>query len=246
MYDKPRPKKIFQLIVEQIEEAIIARELKPGERLPIEKELQEKFQVSRGTLREALRVLEQRGLVELRTGVKGGIFVRKLTTQHVSDSLDLLIRYEQIQVGELAAFREAVEIPAVKLAAEMIGKKDINSLKKLHAEAEEYLLSEPPKLDKFYEVEGLMHRTLACASGNRLLTLVLMTIHNNRNYYHYLLPMDPKHTRQACKDWGQIIKNLENGKIEKATFLMKNHIHHFDNYMLKANKKAQKTKMKPL
>ena len=60
-----RQNRIFRDVVEQIQEAIIQGRLKVGDRLPAERELKEMLQTSRGTLREALRVLEQKGLIEI-------------------------------------------------------------------------------------------------------------------------------------------------------------------------------------
>jgi GntR family transcriptional repressor for pyruvate dehydrogenase complex len=77
MFEQVQQNRIFQDVTRQIEEAILSRQLKAGDRLPSERELQETFRVSRGTLREALRVLEQKGLVTIKTGAKGGAVVRE-------------------------------------------------------------------------------------------------------------------------------------------------------------------------
>ena len=73
---KMKPKKSYEHVVEQIQSAIFSGELCEGERLPSEMKLKDMFDTSRGTVREALRVLEQKGLVSVRTGVKGGARVR--------------------------------------------------------------------------------------------------------------------------------------------------------------------------
>lgn len=73
-----KPRKSYEYVVEQIESAICDGALAPGERLPSEMKLKEMFDTSRGTVREALRVLEQKGLVTVRTGVKGGADQRHL------------------------------------------------------------------------------------------------------------------------------------------------------------------------
>jgi len=95
MFQKARQNRIFQDMVEQIQEAILQGTLNPGDKLPPERELKEVFEASRGTLREALRILEQKGLITIKTGVAGGAVVNALTTDQVSESLDLLIRYQK-------------------------------------------------------------------------------------------------------------------------------------------------------
>ena len=72
MFRAAKQSRIFQDIVDQIQEAILDGRFKAGDMLPSERELKEMFQTSRGTLREALRVLEQKGLIEIKLGVGGG------------------------------------------------------------------------------------------------------------------------------------------------------------------------------
>jgi len=94
MFQEAKQNRIFQDVIVQIQEAILQGKLKAGDKLPPERELKEMFKTSRGTLREALRVLEQKGLIRIKTGVNGGAIVKPLTTHQVSESLALLIRYQ--------------------------------------------------------------------------------------------------------------------------------------------------------
>ncbi|MBN2123894.1 MAG: FadR family transcriptional regulator, partial [Deltaproteobacteria bacterium] len=109
MFRKAKQNRIFEDVVEQIQEAVLEGRLEPGSKLPSERDLREMFNTSRGTLREALRVLEQKGLISIKTGVTGGAVVNALTTSKVSESLDLLIRYQKVSLSDLAEFREGVE-----------------------------------------------------------------------------------------------------------------------------------------
>ena len=78
LFRAAKQNRIFQDVVEQIQEAIIEGHLKVGDRLPPERELKEMLQTSRSTLREALRVLEQKGLIEIKLGMGGGAVVKTL------------------------------------------------------------------------------------------------------------------------------------------------------------------------
>ena len=80
-----------------------------GQTLPSERNLKEMFQISRGTLREALRVLEQKGLVEIRKGHRGGIFVKEINADSMTESLGLFVQSQRITMEEISEFRQDLE-----------------------------------------------------------------------------------------------------------------------------------------
>lgn len=88
---KPEQSRIYQDLVRQIEDAILDGTFKPGERLPSQRELGERFGTRRASLREALRVLEQKGLIKIKLGISGGAIGREVNTDHINDGLALLI-----------------------------------------------------------------------------------------------------------------------------------------------------------
>ncbi|MGD8741085.1 MAG: GntR family transcriptional regulator, partial [Desulfobacterales bacterium] len=75
-----------QQVLSQLKESILIGKFKSGEKLPSERELTEEFQVSRGVIREAIRILEITGFVVLRQGPTGGAFVTDLSFDHVGNS----------------------------------------------------------------------------------------------------------------------------------------------------------------
>ena len=85
-----------EYIIKHLEKEILSRSLKPGDKLPSELELQEKFSVGRGTIREALRTLQQKGLIEIKKGAKGGVFVKEVDAEQVRDTLPTLMRHQRI------------------------------------------------------------------------------------------------------------------------------------------------------
>ena len=98
----------FDHIVDQIREAIASGGIAPGERLPSERDLGVAFGVSRTTLREALRALEAQGVIEIRTGSRGGAFVAEPSAEHVAGALGALLRFRSATARELAEFRDPV------------------------------------------------------------------------------------------------------------------------------------------
>ncbi len=109
MFEIAKQTRTFQNVVDQIEEAIFLGNLKPGEKLYPERDLRDIFGVSRGTLREALRVLEQKNLIEIKLGPGGGAFIKRLDSKVKSDGLDLLIRHGKISFEDIIEFRESID-----------------------------------------------------------------------------------------------------------------------------------------
>src|SRR5260370_455288 len=107
--------RLFESVVSQIESLIIDLQLAPGVALPAERLLAERFGVSRTAVREAVKVLAQKGLVEVQQG--RGILVARPGHRSLSDSLHLLMRLDGVGIGELTETRMALETAIVRLAA---------------------------------------------------------------------------------------------------------------------------------
>ena len=165
MFQEVRQNRVFEDVVAQVEEAILQGHLKAGSRLPAERELVEIFKASRGTLREALRVLEQKGLIDIKTGVKGGAVVKDLTTRQVSESLALLIRSQKASLRDLAEFREGVEGMVAALAVERATKQDVRQLKNLLKQAKAHLDAGTERWDAFIQTDNQIHMALNQETG---------------------------------------------------------------------------------
>lgn len=111
----------YQMLADALRSRILTRELKPGDRLPIEPHLAEQYGVSRSTVREALRVLTSQGLVSTWRGVQGGSFVTCPEPIQISEylhaSLGLLAESTDVGVEALLEARDMLEVPAAGLAA---------------------------------------------------------------------------------------------------------------------------------
>ena len=107
--------RIYEEIVRQVKQLIAEGRLKSGDRLPPERDLAEKFMVSRTSVREALRALQSRGLIEIRAGE--GAFVRDVSVETLIEPLALVILPHREAVGELFEARRLLEPAIAALAA---------------------------------------------------------------------------------------------------------------------------------
>lgn len=231
--------RIFQDVVDQIQEAIIDGRLKVGDRLPSERELKDTLQTSRSTLREALRVLEQKGLIEIKLGTGGGAVVRAVTADQVTESLDLLIRSQKVSLVHLAEFRESIEGDVVAIAARRAGVKDIERLKQLLGTAEACVARGSDQIDDFLQVDKKLHLAFAQISKNPVYISVLKTIHDNiGRYYEQFLTMKDREMVENLNDLRDIVQAVEQKQPAKARKSAQMHVRRFNQYMKKHRQTA--------
>ncbi|MBS3942507.1 MAG: FadR family transcriptional regulator [Actinobacteria bacterium] len=126
-------------IVNQISDLIRKGQLKPGDRLPAERELVTTFGVSRVTVRDALRVLEVMGLVEIRVGSAGGAFVTTPTPDVIGETLSNMLVMRSFEPEQIAEVRLVIELGIFALVIERITDEDIADLRQMCAESKRKL-----------------------------------------------------------------------------------------------------------
>ncbi len=239
MFQTAKPTKVFQEVVAQIEEAILEGRVKTGETLPSERELKNAFQISRGTLREALRVLEQKGLIEIKLGVGGGSVVRSVGTGQVSESLGLLIRSQKVSLNHLAEFREDVEGIVAARAADLRTPEDVLRLEKLVEKAGRCVAGGGARRGEFLEIDKQIHTILAEITGNPVYKSVLSSIHDNiHRYYDRFLSMETPELAENHRDLCEIVRAVARGDREGARERSQEHVKRFNRYM--KNRKRRK------
>src|SRR5262249_30240853 len=105
MFKSIRRRRISDEVVHQITEALFSGKLQPGDRLPRERDLADTFGASRTSVREPLRSLEQEGLIQVKKGSKGGLFVAELDHGPVTRSLHTLLRVGKVTLENIAEVR---------------------------------------------------------------------------------------------------------------------------------------------
>ncbi len=168
MYTPVQPARLYEQIVEQIEERILNGELRDGDRLPTERDLAEQFGVSRTAVREAINALVQRGLVEAHPG--RGTFVRYGTSEAVRHSLGLMMRMERAAgLANLVEIREILEPEIAARAAIRATGEQIAVIR----EAVESMEAALDDADAFIEADDRFHLALAESTQNPLVLTLL-------------------------------------------------------------------------
>jgi len=171
VYRTVRTSRLFEQIVQQVEESILKGQLKPGEQLPAERDLAQRFGVSRTAVREAVKTLREKGLVEAYSG--RGTFVTNGTSQAMRQSLDLMIRINPLEgAANLAELRLVLEPEIASLAAPRIEEQLLSTMREAVTVMDRNL-HDP---DAYVEADLDFHLALAEAAGNPLILSLLDSI----------------------------------------------------------------------
>jgi DNA-binding FadR family transcriptional regulator len=218
-----RVRKAYEQVYDQLRELILGGELARGQRLPNEAVLAHQFGVSRGTVREALRLLAAQGLVRTTKGAGGGSFVTLPTVDHVSEflrtNISLLTETREVSAEEMLEVRELLESFAARTAALRRSPEDLERLRAC-------ITDDPLELgsEQQFAYNAGFHAGLLEASGNTLLAIaaqpifgILQTNMRRREIPHQTL-------RRVNEEHRAILAAVEKGDPEAAEEHMRAHL----------------------
>lgn len=173
MFSPVNVDRVSQVIVDQIKALVRDGRLQPGDRLPSERELCQRFGVSRVTVREALRVLEANGLLTIRVGAHGGAFLTSPTTQRLSEGLADLISVSTLTAANVTEARIIVELGILPLAVERATDEDVAALFEMVDDAEQALEADAYDM----EMSAAFHIRVAQCTHNPAIAMLVQSFH---------------------------------------------------------------------
>lgn len=200
--------RVSQVIVDQIKLLIRDGRLQPGDRLPSERELCQRFGVSRVTVREALRVLEASGLLTIRVGAHGGAFLTSPTTERLSEGLADLISVSSLTAANVTEARIIIELGILPLAVERATDDDIAALFAMVDEAKSALDAGTYTID----MSAAFHIRVAQCTHNPAIAMLVQSFHGpllmSLAESHQNAPMDDRGVNEHRR-LAQAIKNRD-------------------------------------
>jgi GntR family transcriptional regulator, transcriptional repressor for pyruvate dehydrogenase complex len=167
-----RPPKAAMLVAQRIVQDAIRANLKPGDLLEPERTMLEKYQTGRGTLREALRLLEFQGVISLKPGPRGGPVLQNPDAAHLGSTLVLLMQLQAAPFRNVAQVRSALEPMISKLAAEQMTESSLVDLRgtvdQMKAEIDDQY--------SFLDANKRFHDIIAWSSGNVLFAYIIESL----------------------------------------------------------------------
>jgi len=230
-----RRRKRPDIIAEHIRNLIAEGGLMPGDRLPQEWLTPDRLKASRGTLREAMKILEIQGLITSKTGPGGGAFISALTPADAIQLLDNLFLFKQPSIADIYAMRKLLE---PELAAGLAGKLTPEAFAALQATIRLYE-EEPATAEEEYQqrlAELDFHAELARQSRNEILGFVcvfLLSLLREMTVCReiYSRP-NPELRERGLHYQVQLLRAIKAGDAERARSIMREHMEEAERYML--------------
>jgi GntR family transcriptional repressor for pyruvate dehydrogenase complex len=214
-------------VAEAIKDFIVREGLQPGDRLPSEPELIERFAMAKGTIREALRLLDAQGLVKSRTGPGGGTFVHEPSQERAEALLANYFYFKDLTISDIYQIRRVLE---PELVADLAGALDPDVMEELRDILGSY--AEPAETDEEERDQHVatlqFHKLLADQSANPLLSFLIgfmLTILTDITVYRKLYtPINRDLWARGLDYQKRLLDALENGDSKAARAIMKAHM----------------------
>ena len=130
MYQPVRIRRGFEAVCDRIREQLMSGELKPGDRLPGDKELAARFGIGRAAARDALRSLETSRLVQARTGINGGFYIRSGDGEGLAQTVQDMVSLSQASIESVTEARVEIVCVATRLACQRATEEDLEAIQR--------------------------------------------------------------------------------------------------------------------
>lgn len=209
---------VYEDIVAQLRAMIERGELRPGDRLPAERALAEQFSVSRNTVREAIRVLSEHGVLESRHGA-GTFVVETPDAEFVATFAEAVFR-QQSSLRDAFHVRKLIEPETAALAARHATPTQLDSLERLLADQEAAVAQGRSGSDH----DQRLHRLLAEASGNEVLLALVTAMHGDLQVLRSEVVQSAERQEASLRAHRAIIQAVRDGHVMQAEKAMRDHL----------------------
>ena len=215
---KNEHKELHNVIIANIRDLINNKNLEPGDKLPSERMLSEKFEVSRSNVREAIQKLEFYGI--LKSKPQSGTFVADIGQVAMNGMMDDILGLEDPDFKSLVETRILLELKTVRLAAKRRTDEDLKSMESALEAFKEKVLNNEDAVQE----DLLFHLAIAQACGNstinRMMLIITPEIINNFEKYHVC---DKNQSEKRLKEHQDIFEAIKEQNTQKAKQMMKDH-----------------------
>jgi len=185
--------------------------------------MRSQFGTGRGVVREAIKILKQKGLLEVKKGAKGGAYVRQLDVSNVSESLALFLKQHPVEPARLIEFRESLDRTITQLAIVHGEKPEKDELLKEALRLEAMLREGEPDLLATSELDRRLNIMLVRMARNPLFEWVMHALQMGFSSHDYALYEDPTYRERAAANWSDTAKAIADGELMRALAFIGHH-----------------------
>jgi GntR family transcriptional repressor for pyruvate dehydrogenase complex len=190
-----------------------------GTKLPTEVEMARSLGVGRTTLREALRLLEMRGVITIRVGRGGGPIVRQQQTTDLAEGLALVLQFKKATLADVVDARLLLEPPAARQAASLVTPELLDNLR----ETVDKMLAQPDGRT-FGRENARFHSLIADTLGNPVISVYIDCLKHVHDGRPFGVMYEPKHIQAVSRAHLAIIQALEGKDPDRAETAMRKHL----------------------
>ncbi|CAM5795507.1 MULTISPECIES: FadR/GntR family transcriptional regulator [Brevibacillus] len=218
MLDSLQERKVYEGILLQIHQIVQEKNLRPGDKLPSERELSEQLGAGRSSVREALRALELLGLIETRRGE--GTFLKHYRHNRLIDILGFFILRDYKTKKDLIEMRQVLELDAVRMACRRATAKHFEEMERILAAAEERIEQGEIPTEEDYQ----FHRVICRSSRNSILHRIWAPLVEYSDSVRSESLSREGRARSAVNEHRQIMEAIRAGDEEQAVERMRKHL----------------------
>ncbi len=226
MNNPARPPKAAMLVAQRIVHDALADDLKPGDLLTPERTMLEKYQIGRGTLREALRLLEVQGVISLKPGPRGGPVLRIPDGSHLASTVVLLMQLQGAPYRTIVEVRSALEPMISSLAAQRISDESLDELHDTVERMHRFMDDQ----EGFFEANKRFHDIIARASGNALFAYLIDSLLGIMDGTALGVAYPNVHRAAIVAAHENIFEALKSHDAAASETLMREHIESYERY----------------
>ncbi len=224
LFKQPQAGRATEDIALQMEAAIISKKILPGQRIPSERELQIHFGTGRGVIREALRILKQKGLLEVKKG-RNGAFVKQAEVKDISESLSLFLKQKDISAEQMIEFRENIDQMIGKTAIVRADEQERNELLQKALELKNLVSQPGTPIGGIGEYDKRLNILLARMSKNPIFEWIMEALQFGFSSYDYALYETEPYRTYTIDNWVQTAREIKNKELVKALSCISYHYH---------------------
>lgn len=215
-------------LVKQIQDLLFSGQIRKGDRLPSERDLAGIFHTSRPVVREALRILETKGLIHIEKGRAGGIFVSLDMDRMLTDHWKLLMQGQIISLNHLVEVRRELEGRAARNAALKAKSKDLLQLELQIEKIRQCTAGSRMDVPGFIKADTDFHLNLSMIDGNPCNTYILQSIYNLHEYFDRFIRINRDGMKRNLEDLSGLFEAVLTHRAETAEKLAVSHIDRFN------------------